>query len=509
MAHEVQQERDPFGKADTGTPWKKIVALLVLLALLVAALYSVYYYNAHRRLPVPGIMRTGDDIVAPPQYLYSISGPQGSPDALAEPWGVSVSADDLVYVTDGVANVVRVYNVDGDYQFTISAIDDGERAELGTPVYVQVNTLGEVHVSDRRHRAIYVFTADGDYLRKVVPADPEEAAVWGPLAMTFDEDGNLWVTDVGRTDIHQVIAFDPQGNEIRRFGRQASVEQVTDSPGLFDFPNGIHVREGMVYVADSNNRRIQVFTTDGQFEYFIRTSGTPRGIDMDGEARLYVADALAHQADVYRATGERIAGFGAPGVGPGQFRYTNDLALDQRTRIFLTDRANHQVQVWGWPEPIPVIPPVPETPSQWALCLSPLLLLPLLLLLRRRRFVVTDDFLEEMAAADLISEMAEKKRWKWIVPAEEFSRYEGRVLGGVALEELLTPEQHSESDARDLMDRIGVEHRAAVLLVVAKRAKTLCTQHRGLAVAGRALGIDVYDARLFAERFLSERKGGS
>ncbi len=448
-------------------------------------------------------MREAEDVVSPPVYLYSITGPEGA-DALSEPLGVDVSSDDLVYITDPTAGAVRVYTVEGDYRFSFSEIADGDKTALVTPVYVEINSVGEVHVTDRRHRMIYVFSPQGDYLRKVAPADPAEAEVWAPLAMGFDEDDNLWISDVGRTDIHQIMAFDPAGNEIRRFGSFAQAETNTEEQGFFYFPNGIVVRNGTVYVADSNNRRIQVFDEAGNFDRIIVTSGIPRGMDMDDQERIYVADALAHQGDVYRESGERVAGFGGPGVGPGLFRYTNDLALDRRGFIYLTDRVNHQVQVWGWPEPLPIVPPLPETPSQWALCLSPLLLLPLLLLLRRRRFVVTEEFLEEMASADLIGAMAEKKRWKWIVPAEEFSRYEGRELGGVALEELLTAEAHSESDARDLVDRIGVERPVAVLLVVAKRAKTLCTQDRSIAVVGRAQGIDVYDAHMFAERFLSK-----
>lgn len=505
MAYEQEQVAGSFGKAEGKAPWRKVVALLILLALLAAAVYAIYYYNTYRRLPVPGIMRSADDIVAPPEYLYSITGPEGE-DALSEPLGVAVSASNLVYVTDPPAGAIRVYTIEGEYRFSFSAVADGEKTALQTPVFVEVNSKGEVHVTDRRHRSIYVFSAEGEYLRKVAPADPEEARVWAPLAMTFDDEDNLWVSDVGRTELHQIMVFDPEGNEIRRFGRFAQAERISDAPGMLYFPNGIVVRDGSVYVADSNNRRIQVFDENGIFERIIRTSGIPRGIAMDAQDRLYVADALAHQGDVYRSTGERIAGFGGPGVGPGQFRFANDVALDGRGFIYMTDRTNHQVQVWGWPEPLPVVPPLPESPSQWALCLSPLLLLPLLLLLRKRRFTVTEDFLEEMASADLIGQMAAKKRWKWIVPTEDFSRYDGRELGGVPLNELLTPEEHSESDVNELMARIGVERDVAVLLVLGQRTKTLCTQDRSLAMAGRALGVGVYDAQTFVERFFEKEQ---
>ena len=510
MATAPQHEQGPFGKADGKTPRGKVVALLVALLLLALTLFAIYYYTTSRGTSVPGPTVGIEGAVAPPEYLYSISGPAGR-DALVQPLGVAVSADDLVYVTDAAAGAVRVYTLDGDHRFSFSEISDGDRTALGTPVYVEVNSIGEVFVSDRRHRAVYVFSADGEYLRKVSPATAKEARVWGPLAVAFDEDDDLFVSDVGRSDLHQIIEFDREGDEIMRFGRSAQAERVTDVPGSFLFPNGIVARDGVVYVADSNNQRVQVFDGDGRFERIIATSGIPRGLDMDDEGRLYVADALAHQGDVYLSSGERIASFGGQGVGPGQFRFTNDVALDGRGRIYLTDRVNHRVQVWGWPESQSIVSDLSEGPLLWPLLL-PLLLLPLLLL-RRRRFVVTEDFLEAMAAAGLIGYMEagthwtwRRRRWRWIVPADESARYEGRELNGVSLDELLTAEEHSESDVVALMQQTGLQRPTAVLLTVAKRARTLCTQGPSLSLTARDLGVDTYDARLFVERFLD---GGS
>ncbi len=509
---------EPFGPPDKRTPWRKLAALAAVLALLGLVLYAIYAYNASRTLTPPGIDLTGQAAVAPPEYLYSISGPAGM-EALQEPMGVAVSDDDLVYVTDTAGGAVRVYTVDGDYRFSFSEIDDGTRTALGTPVYVAVNSIGEVFVSDRRHRAVYVFSDDGVYLRKVAPADGAEARVWGPLGVALDEDDDLWVTDVGRSDLHQVIEFDRDGEELGRFGSSGQAERVSDVPGRFLFPNGIVVRDGSVYVADSNNQRVQVFDREGRFDHIIQTSGIPRGLDLDDQGRLYVADALAHQADVYLTTGERVASFGGQGVGPGQFRYTNDVALDDDGRIYLTDRINRRIQVWQWPEGPPGIAEVTGRPALWPL-LALLLLLPLLLLLRRRRFVVTEDFLETMAAAGLIGYLEEgtrwswrRRRWQWIVPADDAARYEGRELGGVALDSLLSPWEHSESDVLDIMRKTGAQRPVAILLAVAQRAKVLCTQAAGLAQTARTAGVHVYDARRFTETFLdqgrSERRTGA
>ena len=506
MPDAAPSQGTPFGQADRSPARRRKWFLLALLLLLLAlAAWFAYEVTVNRRLPIPGIGGL-EDVVEAPRYLYSISGPEGE-NALAQPFGVAVSTDDRVFTSDGDAGVVRVYTVDGDYLYSISEIADGERTALVTPTYLEINSKDELFVSDRRHRTIYVFTLDGDYLRKVEPADPEEARLWSPLGLGFDEEDNLYVTDVGRTDLHQIIIFDEDGNEILRFGQFGEAVEMSDIAGSLFYPNDVIPFGDSILVSDSNNRRIQLFDENGAFEGIMRTSGTPRGMDIDDEGRLYVADALAHAVDIYTPGAERIIGFGTQGIGPGQFRFTNDLSIDRRGRIYVTDRLNHQIQVWEWPPVvIPGVPGAPETPAQWALCLAPLLLLPLLLLLRRRKFAVTEDFLIAMAAEDLLEQAASSRRWKWIVPAEHAEKYRGRELGGVELESMLTFEQHSESDVTDLMNRIGVEREAALILTMGQRTKSLCTEDPGLAVAARALGVDAYDAELFAEKFLRSEK---
>lgn len=479
---------------------RKIVLLTLLLVILALLLYATYYYLKYRRLPIPEIARTEEEEVAPPEYLYSISGPEGE-DALTRPVGVAVGNGDRVYVTDTRSDVIRVYESDGTYVQSFSEIADGETTALANPGHISIDSDGNVYVSDRRLRAVYVFTPEGEYIRKIAP-EGEDAGVWSPLGMTFDAEGNLYVTDVGVTAQHRVLAFDPQGNEILRFGNTGQAVQLSELPGQFYFPNGIVISEDeRLFVGDSNNRRVQVFDLGGAYDYLIRTSGIPRGLAIDDVDQLYVVDVLAHTVDVYTLEGERVTGFGEAGSGPGQFQYPNDVSLDTEGRIYVSDRENHQVQVWGWPEEPVIIPGAPETPAQWALCLSPLLLIPpIWLLARRRRFVVTRDFVDALAAVASVELMA-RRRFKWITSETVWPEFEGRIVQGVDLGELIRPETYSESDVRDLMERTGVERDTAVLLVLGKRAGSLCTEDQQLTAVGAALGIELFDHERFIERF--------
>jgi len=469
--------------------------LTLLLLLLLLVLWSTWYYVNNRRLPIPSVGGSGsEEMVPPPEYLYSISGPPGT-NALTRPVGVAVTSDDLVFATDTEAGVVRVYSTEGRYRFTISD-------QLEAPAHVAIGPDGNVYVSDRRVRAILVFTPTGEFVRKIVPGLPD-SKTWSPLAMTWDGDGNLYTTDVGQTNNHRVIVFSPDGTELRRFGSTGRANQMSDFPEQFYFPNGIVVSDdGRLFVGDSNNRRIQVYKPDGSFDYLIRTAGIPRGLAIDDQDRLYVVDALAHSTDVYSLKGERIVTFGGQGVGPGEFRYANDVALDTVGHIYISDRENHQIQVWAWPEAAIVIPGAPQTPAQWAaLCLAPLLLLPLLIWWwRRKRFTVTEDFVAELERRQLVPRM-QRRRWKWLTPEARWTAFEGRVVQDVDLGALIEPVQHSDSDARDLMERMGITNDEAALLVVAKRGGRLCTQDARMAQFAGALEIEVLDVQTFIDRY--------
>ena len=109
--------------------------------------------------------------------------------------------------------------------------------------------------------------------------------------------------------------------------------------------------------------------------------------------------------------------------------------------------------------------------------------------------------------------MADKSRLRLIAPIEDRSVYEGRVIEGVTLTDLIEFEEHSESDVRNLMERLQVSERQAVLLTMTWRAKALGTQDRELrwlAVLAEVRAVNVDEFRtMFLGRELGRPSTGS
>jgi hypothetical protein len=129
------------------------------------------------------------------------------------------------------------------------------------------------------------------------------------------------------------------------WGRQGS------DPGQFDAPWHIAVDTQHVYVADSRNHRIQVFTHRGDYVEETGAYGQadgffyqPRGVAVDA-TRVYVADTLNHRVQVFLKDWTFLAKWGSPGSSPGSFNEPHGIEVDEHF-VYVADTKNHRVQVF-------------------------------------------------------------------------------------------------------------------------------------------------------------------
>jgi len=486
------------------------VAILVLLLALLGGYYA--YYKSTHQLSFNLTASTGQTI-QPPQFLYSFAGDTVK---LQRPIGVLVDGD-TVYACDANGRAIFIFNQAGTYK--------GSFGQTSTviPLYIAKNPKdGLLYVSDRRMRTIHKFTTAGQYVGDFNPNLPPDqlpkfktgGVQWEPVAIAFGPDGTMYVTEI--LNGHRLLIFGPDGTFRRSIGTAGMVTDRTTFPTEFQFPNGIAVHNGLVYVTDSNNGRVQIFDKDGNFKQIIVTQGLPRGIAFlnafPGDKattpnRFVVVDTLAHDGTIWDTKGTKLVDFGQQGVLDGQFSYPDGASIGSRNKIFIADTSNGRIQVWGWPAQVSPVP-VPTASPWWLLCLAPLLLLPLLLLLRRRPFYATPDFVYAMVDAEQADLMPGRRR-KWLVSEEHYELLKGIVQGEVDMSELLNAEPYSESDAKALMDRLEIDLPTAIVLSLAQRAKVFTTENTDYRRLAKLLEIDVVNRVEYIERFVKQADNGS
>ena len=157
--------------------------------------------------------------------------------------------NDRVYVSDKANRCVTVFNIDGQYCYTIKS------QHLRTPCGVTVGINNQLYVSDCDNHCIHTFTLDGEYICKLGATKTAWGTVCGqlrkPWDLAIDSRGTLLVTDA---DNHQVFIFNKDGICIHCFGSNGCRD------GEFNTPFGIALSpKGNIYVCDYENKRIQIF----------------------------------------------------------------------------------------------------------------------------------------------------------------------------------------------------------------------------------------------------------
>jgi DNA-binding beta-propeller fold protein YncE len=143
---------------------------------------------------------------------------------------------------------------------------------------------------------------------------------------------------------HCVWIFTPTGELVMRLGGLGT------EPARFRNPSGVVVgRQGRVYVADSGNRRIQVFDSIGSW---VAAWGGPDedllvepiGVDVDAAGNVWVADAGSAWVQVFTPAGAPLFRFGGPGDGPGRFRSPVDVAVGPDDVVYVVDEGREVVE---------------------------------------------------------------------------------------------------------------------------------------------------------------------
>jgi DNA-binding beta-propeller fold protein YncE len=116
----------------------------------------------------------------------------------------------------------------------------------------------------------------------------------------------------------------------------------------FNTVHGIRVsNDGLVYVADRRNNRVQIFATDGTYksEFFIerptRLLGTAFSVAFSPDPRqqhMYVADAGNGRIHIYdRQSLKEVGAFGRVGHYAGQFVFLHNVAVDSQGNVYTAE----------------------------------------------------------------------------------------------------------------------------------------------------------------------------
>ena len=158
------------------------------------------------------------------KFLMKFGTHGSSSGQMSSPWGMCLSSNGNLYITDYTNSRIQVFNSNGIFSHIING------PELRGPEAIAFDPCGNLHVADYSSKCVNVFTVDGNYIRRY-----GGGLLQGPAGIAVDQDGYCLVGDWNRKSL---CIFDPQGNFVHFVPTTGSVCGIALD------------KEGFVYIVD-------------------------------------------------------------------------------------------------------------------------------------------------------------------------------------------------------------------------------------------------------------------
>jgi DNA-directed RNA polymerase subunit RPC12/RpoP len=204
---------------------------------------------------------------------------------------------------------------------------------------VSVDSLGRIYVAEYLGGRVQVFDASGNFLTQWLVDDQMPV-----LSLAVTRDGNAYLVQNGRLTLHD--------------GESGKLIQEIDSGQGDAFYDAYATLDGGVattFLELNNNFLLQDdilrYDRDGNLAMSVegavaQQTGEPElspSIAEDTLGNIYVLAYFNNAVFKYAADGRYISRFGSEGSEPGQFRFTDDIAVDNQGRVYVSDSNGIQV----------------------------------------------------------------------------------------------------------------------------------------------------------------------
>ncbi len=167
------------------------------------------------------------------------------------------------------------------------------------------------------------------------------------------------------TSSGKVWVADSENNRVEEFSESGTYESVIGSNGVkegssnseFKGPTGVAVCNSLVYVVDRGNNRIQYFSTAAKYEGKWGVEGTVNG-DFKAPSQiaceaasndLYVTDTGNNRTQEFSGAGSFLNAFGSAGKGGGEFSAPIGVAVSNNESVYVSDSEDNRLEQFSRP----------------------------------------------------------------------------------------------------------------------------------------------------------------
>jgi DNA-binding beta-propeller fold protein YncE len=275
-----------------------------------------------------------------------LTGQAESGEGMTKPYGVA-AYHGKVFVTDSGGRSVVVFDIPGQKSFRLGESSEGS---LNMPLGIDVDNQGNVYVVDGTAKQVQMYDKDGKFLRTLAAG----TRLSRPSGIAVDGEGKrMYVVDTGAVtnEKHRIAVFDIASNKhLFDIGKRGSGD------GEFNLPRDVTIgTDGLLYVVDGGNFRVQVFKPDGTFVRVFGSIGRqggqfsrPKEAAVDPEGNIYVIDAAFGNFQIFNPEGQLLLAVGgrSENDAPAKYMLPSGIAIDGDGRVYMVDQFFRKVEVY-------------------------------------------------------------------------------------------------------------------------------------------------------------------
>jgi len=223
--------------------------------------------------------------------------------------------------------------IDVTFSHSFGTANTKSPSSFNYPTGLAVDSItGDVFVLDQLFSRIQRFDASGNYIL--------EWAENGGQGLAVDTaDHSVYLANKG---LHKIVKYSPTGEIIHEWGTKGTASSQFNSP--LDVAVDPVTRN--VFVADTNNKRIQEFTKDGAFVSQFTHPGFRQvyGIAIDPTGQfIYLSDAVAVQMHKFDINGNHLLTWSNIGNEPGQLRWPRSVTVAANGDVIVASTDNNEL----------------------------------------------------------------------------------------------------------------------------------------------------------------------
>jgi DNA-binding beta-propeller fold protein YncE len=255
--------------------------------------------------------------------------------------GVAINSKGHIFVLHRGPSPLMEFDADGQF------IRGWGEGLFDRPHGLRIDAQDNIWATDVGSHVVYKFNPQGRLVMVLgVKGRPGEWHEFGhlrlfnePNDMAFAPNGDVYIVQGHGKGEPRVLKFDKEGTFIKTWGKKGK------EPGNFDIAHSIVIdAKGLLYVADRNNQRIQVFDADGNYIRESKHPGTPCGLFISPDQTLWLAHGHVGQVMKLDLGGNVLGVTGSQGKGLNQFGEAHYIAVSARNEIYVADTLNWRIQ---------------------------------------------------------------------------------------------------------------------------------------------------------------------